>query len=529
MSNFTFVSCGSFNLRENSLHYGEYCRVIWPKYGRGFIVGPEEDDDRHYADDENPRAGFLCFHRDAVDEYSHNLDGNRPYMMCDFFDNEAGWERDGLSWVVPASFLRGHNSTEPPYVNDAYNDALFDCRGLTVEDTLPKNGYIDVTITSSNGTKVRGILVHFSTNTYFFTISNVLRGMSISGDIAEGIKRYLGAVCPRDIELDGYVMFDQRTIGDFLNCVMENNRYVSEVTLGWGDGSSDAPTVVPDVMSDLYESNTIYEGQNDYHTSHDEDWYMNESLAPSAYPFKMGVELEVECLNNLAYSRAKKIKSNVFYKEEDGSLGSRGIEFISVPLRVEDATSAAFWRPLCETLSTLAASKNKSTTGLHIHIGRAVLGETSEEMDETIFKLFPFYMSDVKNNPFNVGIYGRESTYGDTAFDMGSKMAAAKELGLKEVMAIDSLKDTIKKDVLRKTTSTRYMDINNTNEETIEFRKGKGSICPERIAAVCAYSLYLTEYVRDTDEPTIDGLIEYVRSRATPENGLVYFCPLKEF
>ena len=529
MSNFTFVSCGSFNLRENSLHYGEYVRVIWPKYGRGFIVGPEEDDGRHYADDENPRAGFLCFHRDAVDDYGHNLDGNRPYMMCDFFDNEAGWESDGISWVVPASFLRGHNSTEPTYVTETYNDALFDCRGLTVEDTLPQNGYIDVTITSNNGTKVRGVLVHFSTKTYFFTISNVLRGMSISGDIADGIKRYLGAVCPRDIVLDGYIMFDQRTIGDFLNCAMENNRYVSEVTLGWGDGSSDAPTVVPDVMSDGYESNTIYEGQNDYHTSHDEDWYMNEPLAPSAYPFKMGVELEVECLNNLAYSRAKKIKSNVFYKEEDGSLGSRGIEFISVPLRVEDATSAAFWRPLCETLSTLAASKNKSTTGLHIHIGRAVLGETSEEMDETIFKLFPFYMSDVKNNPFNIGIYGRESTYGDTAFDMGSKMAAAKELGLKEVMAIDSLKDTIKKDVLRKTTSTRYMDINNTNEETIEFRKGKGSICPERIAAVCAYSLYLTEYVRDTDEPTIDGLIEYVRSRATPENGLVYFCPLKEF
>ena len=529
MSNFTFVSCGSFNLRENSLHYGEYVRVIWPKYGRGFIVGPDEDDDRRYADDENPRAGFLCFHRDAVEAYGHNLDGNRPYMMCDFFDNEAGWESDGLSWVVPASFLRGHDSTEPNYVVETYNDALFDCRGLTVEDTLPQNSYIDVTITSNNGTKVRGVLVHFSTKTYFFTISDVLRGMSISGNIAEGIKRYLGAVCPEDIELDGYVMFGEKTIGDFLNCAMENNLYISEVTLGWGDGSSDATTIVPEVMNDGYESNTIYEGQNDYHTSHDEDWYMNEPLAPSAYPFKMGVELEVECLNNLAYSRAKKIKSNVFYKEEDGSLGSRGIEFISVPLRVEDATSAAFWRPLCETLSTLAASKNKSTTGLHIHIGRAVLGETSEEMDETIFKLFPFYMSDVKNNPFNVGIYGREYTYGDTAFDMGSKMAAAKELGLKEVMAIDSLKDTIKKDVLRKTTSTRYMDINNTNDETIEFRKGKGSICPERIAAVCAYSLYLTEYVRDTDEPTIDGLIEYVRSRATPENGLIYFCPLKEF
>ena len=529
MSNFTFVSCGSFNLRENSLHYGEYVRVIWPKYGRGFIVGPDEDDDRRYADDENPRAGFLCFHRDAVEAYGHNLDGNRPYMMCDFFDNEAGWESDGLSWVVPASFLRGHDSTEPNYVVETYNDALFDCRGLTVEDTLPQNSYIDVTITSNNGTKVRGVLVHFSTKTYFFTISDVLRGMSISGNIAEGIKRYLGAVCPEDIELDGYVMFGEKTIGDFLNCAMENNLYISEVTLGWGDGSSDATTIVPEVMNDGYESHTIYEGQNDYHTSHDEDWYMNEPLAPSAYPFKMGVELEVECLNNLAYSRAKKIKSNVFYKEEDGSLGSRGIEFISVPLRVEDATSAAFWRPLCETLSTLAASKNKSTTGLHIHIGRAVLGETSEEMDETIFKLFPFYMSDVKNNPFNVGIYGREYTYGDTAFDMGSKMAAAKELGLKEVMAIDSLKDTIKKDVLRKTTSTRYMDINNTNDETIEFRKGKGSICPERIAAVCAYSLYLTEYVRDTDEPTIDGLIEYVRSRATPENGLIYFCPLKEF
>ena len=528
MSNFTFVSCGSFNLRENSLHYGEYCRVIWPKYGRGFIVGPDEYDDSHYSDDENPRAGFLCFNRNIVDEYSHNLDGNRPSHMCDFFNDEAGWERDGISWVVPASFLRGHNTTEPTYVTETYNEALFDCRGLTVEDTLPKKGFIDVTITMDDGTKVRGILVRFATKAYFFTISNVLRGMSISGDIAEGIKRYLGADCPGDINLDGYIMFDQRTIGDYISCIETNHRRVEEVTFGWGE-CSESPMDIPDVMSDGYERCTIYEGMNDYHTSHDEDWYMNESLAPSAYPFKMGVELEVECLNNLTFSRAKKIKSNVFYKEEDGSLGSRGIEFISVPLRVEDATSAAFWRPLCETLSTLAASKNKSTTGLHIHIGRDVLGSSIEEQDETIFKLFPFYMSDVKNNPFNVGIYGRESTYGDTAFDMGSKMAAAKELGLKEVMAIDSLKDTIKKDVLRKTTSTRYMDINNTNEETIEFRKGKGSICPERIAAVCAYSLYLTEYVRDTDEPTIDGLIEYVRARATPENGLIYFCPLKEF
>lgn len=528
MSNFTFVSCGSFNLRENSLHYGEYCRVIWPKYGRGFIVGPDEYDDSHYSDDENPRAGFLCFNRNIVDEYSHNLDGNRPSHMCDFFNDEAGWERDGISWVVPASFLRGHNTTEPTYVTETYNEALFDCRGLTVEDTLPERGFIDVTITMDDGTKVRGILVRFATKAYFFTISNVLRGMTISGDIAEGIKRYLGADCPGNINLDGYVMFDQRTIGDYISCIETNHRRVEEVTFGWGE-CSESPMDIPDVMSDGYERCTIYEGMNDYHTSHDEDWYMNESLAPSAYPFKMGVELEVECLNNLTFSRAKKIKSNVFYKEEDGSLGSRGIEFISVPLRVEDATSAAFWRPLCETLSTLAASKNKSTTGLHIHIGRDVLGSSIEEQDETIFKLFPFYMSDVKNNPFNVGIYGRESTYGDTAFDMGSKMAAAKELGLKEVMAIDSLKDTIKKDVLRKTTSTRYMDINNTNEETIEFRKGKGSICPERIAAVCAYSLYLTEYVRDTDEPTIDGLIEYVRARATPENGLIYFCPLKEF
>ena len=164
MSNFTFVGCGSFNLRENSLHYGEYCRVIWPNYGRGFIVGSEEDDERNYADGENPRAGFLCFHRDAVAEYSHNLDGCRPLMMDDFFDNEAGWESDGLSWVVPASFLRGHNSTEPTYVLDAYRDALFDCRGLTMEDTLPKNGYIDVTITSVDGTRVKGVLVHFASN-----------------------------------------------------------------------------------------------------------------------------------------------------------------------------------------------------------------------------------------------------------------------------------------------------------------------------------------------------------------------------
>lgn len=252
------------------------------------------------------------------------------------------------------------------------------------------------------------------------------------------------------------------------------------------------------LISGNYEEDEIYSGQQEYHDHH--GWCMNEPVVDSDYGYKFGVELEVECFDEDSLDTLTCEDSNWFYHETDGSLGDYGDEIITVPLRREDALDEAFWKPMVDLAKRNASSWDRDTTGLHVHISRTILGEDANEQSETIGKLLYFYHHCIGEDSYarrlNEKLYGRKRTYNehDGKTDEGK---AAYVLG-ESVLAMDNIKTKVKDAMIDKSRSTRYFDINLQNDNTIEFRKGKGSINTDRIVAICAWSEAMVLYCKDT-------------------------------
>ena len=268
-------------------------------------------------------------------------------------------------------------------------------------------------------------------------------------------------------------------------------------------------------ISSNYAEHSIYEGKHSYHHSHNLDLFKNTYKGEDTSDYRVGIELEVECTSEENYDDVTEgFKSNVMLMERDGSLGDYGIEFISIPLMPSDARSEVFWRPLVGVLKPRAESWNKSTTGLHVHVGREAFGLTDEERDETLFKLvYLYYGCDLKESRRNIKVFGRDKIYDDENPSLDLVNAAATLGG--EVFKSPEIKTKVKEDA-KALGFSRYVDINITNCATIEFRKGKGSINERRIAGVVDWCLMMVDYARTTplEEISRDGFIDYSYNNA---------------
>lgn len=243
-----------------------------------------------------------------------------------------------------------------------------------------------------------------------------------------------------------------------------------------------------------YTTANIYQGQNGYHASHARG-FMNQPRN-SFTGHRIGVELEVEANDNIKHREITDCTSNWFTRERDGSLGGLGVEFITIPLLPEDAKSYATWQPLCNFLKTRAKSWNTGRCGLHVHLGREILGNDENERQMTLGKLLIFYQGDVENWVKATAVFGRERCYhqpdGDT-----EELKAVKLLGkgvLKDAEVFNKV-DTAMKERFG---TSRYYAINLTNSATIEFRKGRGSINADRIIAVITMTEAICLFCRET-------------------------------
>lgn len=279
------------------------------------------------------------------------------------------------------------------------------------------------------------------------------------------------------------------------------------------------PSHLDDIISDEYTEDRIYSGFYGYHAHHGEA----HNTAVNGYGdegYMIGVELEVECRSEHAKEVLNDTRSNWFYQERDGSLGEYGVELITIPLRPVDARSVDFWKTLTDPVGKVATSWDKETTGLHVHISRSILGTTASERSETLGKLLYFYHHLVLDGGVaeskNKDIYGRARTYHacDGKCETGS---AAKLLGSAALKHRD-VSDVVRRAMISKSydSGERYFDINLQNSATIEFRKGKGSIKPERIAMIVAWSELMCLYCKQTawENLSFDSFRSYVRDSA---------------
>lgn len=304
----------------------------------------------------------------------------------------------------------------------------------------------------------------------------------------------------------------------FIGIINERNQLISSA------GRIVTSTQIADAMSffhDKYEKRLTYKGVQGYHHHHGET---PNAPIKSVRGHKIGVELEVEFKNRDGKTRwHDKAKSNWFYCERDGSLNDNGVEIITVPMNPNDIKSRATWEPLIEYLSKKAQSWDSPRCGLHVHIGREILGSNPEQQSETIGKLLYLYHHFVNDTPMNKKIFGRNRAYnekdgktreGDAVATLGSGVLKLKEI-----------KDTLKKGMIEKSSSDRYFDINLQNSNTIEFRKGRGSIKVSRIIMVIEYCEMMCKYAKSAkwEEISKDAFVSYVVSNISKESPLYCF------
>lgn len=244
-------------------------------------------------------------------------------------------------------------------------------------------------------------------------------------------------------------------------------------------------------ISSHYTQGIIYTGKNSYHNSHSVAMNTPNGRMPK---YRIGVELEVECKDSRKHEEVKKFKSNWFQMERDGSLNENGIEFITIPLRPRDARSSAFWTPLCTELRKYAVSWDSPRCGLHVHVGREILGTGETQRWEVVGKLLYLYHHYLKNHERNTHIFGRAEGYRD--LDGKSKLVDIVDAVGKSCLRKRKVSNALSTDLREKSSHDRYFDINITPRNTIEFRRGRGSLSPDRIAAVVEYCELMCKYAR---------------------------------
>lgn len=274
-----------------------------------------------------------------------------------------------------------------------------------------------------------------------------------------------------------------------------------------------------DYISKNYKRERLYSGIHCYHAHHGSE--MNEPKGYSVKKGRIGVELEVEFDTESAAREFKSSKSNWFFLEHDGSIGQYGwdgVEIITIPLRPQDARDPEFWfEGLTQHIANNARSwDTNGRCGLHVHIGNERLGGHPLAIEENQAKLIYFHEHFLKGHPMTEAVYGRARSYheADGRTDHGAELSHCRE-----VLKTDRKKQIELKDATRcdRNLNYRYHAINITNSKTTEFRLGKGSLNPMRIAAVVEYCDLQCEYAKGINwgQMSVEDFIDFLRLRAS--------------
>lgn len=382
-------------------------------------------------------------------------------------------------------------------------------------------------------TDAKSILVREGRKYFLCTNRDDMNGGSPSDAVRVEVRRILGIgsvpVYSWQMTLGGS---HGDTIQDYLNYIHEEDRPSNVYRYGEsfhllnarGERVSDGAGHGNFILSG-YETDVIYKGQHSYHYSHGSTMNMpKDGLKDGAY--RIGVELEVEAKSRSLRDTIVRSRSNWFMMETDGSLSSeRGIEFVTIPLLPKDAMSAKTWNPLVEFLTDKADSYRRSSCGLHVHIGREAFGKDETERQATLGKLLYFYYECLKPEEFNTKVFGRCSTYNEKIFSC-KESEAVKVLGT-ELMRDKKVREKVDKGLKDVANQTRYYDINIQNEATVEFRKGKGSICTERIVAIITYCDLMVKYcrMRPWTQMKKDDFLKFIRKYASKNSPLFRYLP----
>lgn len=225
-----------------------------------------------------------------------------------------------------------------------------------------------------------------------------------------------------------------------------------------------------------------------------------------------GVELEIDGAGkdsdnaDEVLAIANKDEETIYIKG-DGSLDD-GMEIVTHPMSLEYHKQFCWQEIMSKAISMGYRSHQTSTCGLHIHVNRSCLGDTTDEQEHVISHILYF----VEKNWNELLRFSRRSEY--------SMNRWAARYGYEK-----NGRDILEK--AKKGNNGRYAAVNLMNWATIEFRLFRGTLkyntliaALELVDAICDIAMTMTEeeisnqswsdFVQTITEP---GLIQYLKER----------------
>ena len=226
-----------------------------------------------------------------------------------------------------------------------------------------------------------------------------------------------------------------------------------------------------------HEDNLLYE----YHEFN--DWHLTKTPDEKEPEFYIGHELEIDNGDNMeeAVNSISQIGGICMH---DGSLSYQGIEFISHPLSYNYMLSKEQeYRNCFDNLINLGyKSHNTSTCGLHFHV--------TKPQDPKIIDRIILFMETYKEEIFTLSRRKTDELNRWSRF-LSDKRTTTDQKVIKSLDYIVNNKDTC----------DRYMALNLTNRNTIEFRFFKGTLKYETFMADFEFVNNLVHFASDLTIP----------------------------
>ena len=242
--------------------------------------------------------------------------------------------------------------------------------------------------------------------------------------------------------------------------------------------------------------------------------YKPEPVFYGSGNFYFGVELEID-KGGEDNDNARDIlepADGCAYGKHDGSIYN-GFEIVSHPMTLDYHKNEMPWQDIMSRALELDyKSHNTDTCGLHVHVNRHGFGATEEEQDAAIGRV----------------VYFVEKHWSELVKFSRRKEANLNRWAARYATISNTAKETYTK--AKGKYSGRYVAVNLTNYETIEFRLFRGTLkyrtfiaTLELVSHICYLASQLLDedfekmswldFVQTIDEVEMPELIEYLKSK----------------
>lgn len=194
----------------------------------------------------------------------------------------------------------------------------------------------------------------------------------------------------------------------------------------------------------------------------------------------LGLELEVYAKKRCIFDNA----SNFFYLQRDSSISSEegGVEITTLPMSFDDLIKDEGGIDILtkEFMPKFSCfSQNAPDTGFHIHLSKVNFCTNVYIILKKAFYCFPYAFITELFGRNNTG-YCRAEPQIQKLMEFGIHPSAASESGLEKIF--------------QPYCDSRYLELNFTNSQTIEFRRGKGTVDTIMIKSILDFCYHIYKY-----------------------------------